>query len=78
VNAEARGTDRPLARLMVIDRREALLFPVPEPGIRRMDEIVVWTDNRDFVAAQTAYFEAIWQHSQPFGLPRSARTPVRS
>lgn len=67
LNAEVRATDRQRARLTVIDGREALLFLVPEPGIRGMDEIAVWTDNRDFVGAQVAYFQAIWSHAQPFG-----------
>jgi sugar-specific transcriptional regulator TrmB len=76
-NAEIRGTDRQRARLTVVDGREAMLFLVPEPGIRGIDEIAVWTDNRDFVSAQVAYFQAIWRRARPFG--RTKRSlPSRS
>jgi sugar-specific transcriptional regulator TrmB len=77
-NAEIRGTDRQRARLTVIDGREAMLFLVPEPGLRGMDEIAVWTDNRDFVGAQLAYFQAIWRRAQPFGMPRRTRVARRA
>jgi sugar-specific transcriptional regulator TrmB len=73
-NVEIRGIDRQRARLTVVDGREAILFLVPEPGIRGMDEIAVWTDNTDFVSAQVAYFQAIWRRAQPFG--GSRRIPV--
>jgi sugar-specific transcriptional regulator TrmB len=82
-NAEVRGLDRQRARLTVVDDREAVLFLVPEAGARGMEEIAVWTDNRDFVGAQAAYFEAMWERAQPFraarrAVPRSPRSGVRS
>ncbi len=71
-NAEVRGTDPQRARLTVVDGREALVFLVPEPGVRGLDEVAVWTDNRDFVVAQLAYFHAIWERAQPFRSTRQA------
>ena len=71
-NAEVRGTDPQRARLTVIDGREALVFLVPEPGVRGVEEVAVWTDNRDFVGAQLAYFQAIWDRAEPFRLGRVA------
>jgi len=69
-NAEVRGLEQQRARFTVIDGKEALVFLVPEPGVRGVDEIAVWTDNRDFVRAQVSYFQTMWEMARPF---RSAR-----
>lgn len=62
--AEVRTVSPQRARLTIVDRREALLFLVPEPEGPAVDEIAIWTDTRDFVAAQLAYFGAIWERGR--------------
>lgn len=63
--AQLRGIAPQRARVTIIDRREALVFLVPEARASDVDEVAVWTDHRDFVQAQLAYFEAIWKASRP-------------
>ncbi|MCI4353378.1 MAG: hypothetical protein L3K14_08390 [Thermoplasmata archaeon] len=67
--AEVRATESQRARLTVVDGREAMVFLIPEPGVRGVDEIAVWTDNPDFVGAQVAHFEAVWDRAQPVRAP---------
>ncbi|MCI4347672.1 MAG: hypothetical protein L3J97_03525 [Thermoplasmata archaeon] len=71
-NAEVRATNSQRARLAIVDDREALVFLIPEPGDRGVDEIAVWTDNRDFVRAQVAHFNAVWDRSELFPDSRKA------
>ena len=54
------------ARLTIVDRREAMVFLVPESTHSGVEEIAVWTDTPDFITAQLAYFEAIWALARPF------------
>lgn len=64
-NAEVRTTSSQRARLTVVDQREAMVFLIPEPGVRGVEEIAVWTDNPDFVRAQVAHFTAVWNRARP-------------
>lgn len=65
-NAEVRGISPQRARLTIVDQREALVFLVPEAESSATDQIAVWTDTRDFVGAELAYFRAIWEHARRF------------
>jgi sugar-specific transcriptional regulator TrmB len=64
--ATIRGIQPQRARLTIVDGNEAMVFLVPESTNSGVEEIAVWTDTRDFVAAQMAYFNAIWSIAQPF------------
>lgn len=64
--AALRGVHPQRARLTIVDRREALVFLVPESTGSGVEEIAVWTDTHDFVLAQQAYFHAIWNLARPF------------
>jgi sugar-specific transcriptional regulator TrmB len=64
-NTEVRSIDPQRARLTIVDRREALVFLVPDPGVPGVEEIAVWTDTPDFVKAQLANFRALWDRATP-------------
>lgn len=70
-NSEVRAIATQRARLTIVDQREALVFLVPESGSTATDQIAVWTDTKDFVGAELAYFRAIWGHAHPFS-PRTS------
>lgn len=75
-NAQVRGISPQRARLTVVDHREALVFLVPEADGRATDQIAVWTDTKDFVGAELAYFRAIWSRARRFPAPsRGASRP---
>jgi len=65
-NSEVRGILPQRARLTIIDGREALVFLVPESVGTATEQIAVWTDTGDFVAAELAYFRAIWRRARKF------------
>jgi sugar-specific transcriptional regulator TrmB len=66
-NVEVRTLPEQRARLTLVDRREAIVFLVPEAASTDSEEIAVWTDHRDFVIAESAYFDAIWAKSTVYG-----------
>lgn len=68
-NSEVRSVLPQRARLTIVDGREALVFLVPESVGTTTDEIAVWTDTTDFVAAELAYFRAIWRRGRRFPPP---------
>ena len=70
-NAEVRATNSQRARMTVVDDREAMVFLIPDPGVRGVDEIAVWTDNQDFVRAQVAHFNAVWEQAEQFPASRN-------
>jgi sugar-specific transcriptional regulator TrmB len=63
-NSVVRGIAPQRARLTIVDQREALVFLVPEADNTSTDQIAVWTDTKDFVGAELAYFRAIWEHAR--------------
>jgi hypothetical protein len=65
-NSTVRAVDPQRARLTIVDQREALVFLVPEADGTSTDQIAVWTDTKDFVGAELAYFRALWEHARPF------------
>ncbi|MCI4339096.1 MAG: hypothetical protein L3J68_02025 [Thermoplasmata archaeon] len=65
-NATVRSVAAQRARLTIVDQREALVFLVPESEGTSTDQIAVWTDTKDFVGAELAYFRAIWDRARPF------------
>ena len=65
-NSEVRSVAPQRARLTIVDQREALVFLVPEAVGSSTDQIAVWTDTKDFVGAELAYFRAIWQRARRF------------
>jgi sugar-specific transcriptional regulator TrmB len=65
-NSEVRAIAPQRARLTIIDQREALVFLVPEAQSTTTDQIAVWTDTKDFVGAELAYFRAIWANAHRF------------
>lgn len=70
-NVEVRTVPSQRGRTTTVDGREAMVFLVPEPQNRDIDEVAVWTDNRDFVQTEAAHFEAIWSTSTPYRFPGS-------
>jgi sugar-specific transcriptional regulator TrmB len=65
-NSEVRAVTAQRARLTIVDQSEALVFLVPEAESTATDQIAVWTDTKDFVGAELAYFRAIWDRAQKF------------
>jgi sugar-specific transcriptional regulator TrmB len=65
-NSVVRAIAPQRARLTIIDQHEALVFLVPEADSTATDQIAVWTDTKDFVGAELAYFRAIWEHARRF------------
>jgi sugar-specific transcriptional regulator TrmB len=59
-------------RLTIVDRKEALVFLVPEAKDRHGDEVAVWTDHPSFVGGQQLFFDQMW--SDP--APRPGRPPA--
>jgi sugar-specific transcriptional regulator TrmB len=75
-NSEVRSVTPQRARLTIIDQREAMVFLVPEVVNSATDQIAVWTDTKDFVGAELAYFRAIWERANRFPVkPRAPRGP---
>lgn len=66
---EARGLAEQRARLTIADGREAIVFLVPETGRGTVEETAVWTDNPDFVRAQQAQFDAVWNVARALAAP---------
>lgn len=75
--AEFRQMSPQSTRLTIIDGSEALLFLVPEARDRQTDQIAVWTEQPEFVAGQTRYFQAMWESAGSASLRAtgSARLP---
>lgn len=71
-----RGIRPQRSRLAISDAREVMMFLIPEARAPGIEEVAVWTDSPEFVAAQSAYFESIWHHALPVRLPR-ARNRIR-
>ena len=69
-NSIVRSLTPQRARLTIVDQREALVFLVPESEGTNTDQIAVWTDTKDFVGAELAYFHAIWEHARRFPTAR--------
>ncbi len=59
--AEVRQLHPQPVRLTLVDRREALLFLVPESRARTVEEVAVWTNAPEFVQAQLLYFDRTWE-----------------
>jgi sugar-specific transcriptional regulator TrmB len=57
-------------RLTIVDRKEALVFLVPEAKDRHGDEVAVWTDHPSFVGGQQLFFDRIW--TDPAAAPAAA------
>jgi sugar-specific transcriptional regulator TrmB len=58
--AEIRLLDPQPGRLTVVDGGEAVVFLVAAAPDRRVEEVAVWTDNPEFVSAQSQHFERSW------------------
>ncbi|MCI4351327.1 MAG: hypothetical protein L3K15_07430 [Thermoplasmata archaeon] len=75
-SAELRQASPQPIRLTIIDRSEALLFLVPEPGGRHGEPVGVWTDNPEFVQGQLLVFNTMWEKAAPAPLrPPAAPRP---
>lgn len=59
--AEVRQLHPQPTRITIVDRREAIVFLVPEARSSQIEEIAVWTNNRDFVSGQLLYFNTVWE-----------------
>ena len=60
-------------RLTIVDRKEALVFLVPEAKDRHGDEVAVWTDHPSFVGGQQLFFDRMWAEPPPAPAPRTPR-----
>ncbi|HKV90162.1 MAG TPA: helix-turn-helix domain-containing protein [Thermoplasmata archaeon] len=58
--AELRQLSPQPTRLTLVDRREAMLFLVPEARTGQVEELAVWTNNPSFVLGQLHYFNIVW------------------
>lgn len=67
-NVEARivATRQPL-RFTIVDDREIVTWLVsdPAPSLGARDDVAMWTNAPDFVAAHRLLFDAVWESSKP-------------
>lgn len=64
-------------RFTIVDDREIMFWLVSDPaaGVEARDDVAMWTNAPDFIAAQRALFSALWEHARP--TPRMAPRDVR-
>jgi sugar-specific transcriptional regulator TrmB len=66
------------ARITLVDRAEALVFLVPEARPGAVEEIAVWTNNKEFVHGQQLYFDSCWDRAGSMSRKRPRPPPIRA
>lgn len=66
-NVKIRFGDLPRGlRFLIVDDRELVIWLVsdPAPGVDAREDVAMWTNAPDFIAAQRALFEAMWSDAR--------------